>query len=237
MKKLNNFTVLVLMLITNYHVHAQDLTSINVGTTLPLYSYNATTKVITAQMSVRNRGFFNSAPFDVALFVINTATSTAYEIDRVTYGGLSFSQANNANTLQITGWTVDLDDRPSVPSGTYRLQARINDNQNASESDYNNNTEFFGSTTFVYSATLGVIENPNDVNSFIIRNPVKNTLEIDSSFQISEIIIYDMLGKIVSASPISNNSLDVSALRQGIYGIKITTESGKVISSKFIKEN
>jgi hypothetical protein len=235
MKKISSLLLLFLIL-SNHQMQAQDLTSINVGTTLPLYTFNSSTKVISAQMSVRNRGFFDSTDFDVALFVVNTNTNTEYEIDRVTYGGLPFSPANNGNTLQITNWTVDLDDKPQVPSGTYRLQARINDNQNATESNYSNNREFFGSMSFVYTATLGVIENPNNVNAFIIQNPVQNILKIDSSYSISEVILYDMFGKIVIANQISDNSFDVSYLKQGMYIIKIRTENDSTFTSKFIKE-
>lgn len=236
MKKICNLLLLFFLILSNHQVHSQDLTSINVGTTLPLYNFNSSTKVITAQMSVRNKGFFDSTSFDVALFLINTNTNVEYEIDRVNHDGLPFSPANNGNTLQITNWSVDLDDKPQVPSGTYRLQARINDNQNATESNYSNNRELFGSMSFVYTATLGVIENPNNADAFIIQNPVLNILRIESAYFISEIVLHDMTGKEVFTNQITNNSIDVSNLKQGMYLIKIRTENNSTFSSKFIKE-
>jgi len=235
MKKINTLFLLLLIFL-NHQVHAQDLTSINVGVTLPMYEFNSATKVITTQMSVRNRGFFDSSSFDVALFLINTSTNAEYEIDRVNYDGLTYTQANNANTLQITGWTVDLDNRPLVPSGTYRLQARINDNQNAFETNYGNNRELFGNVSFVYTSTLGVEENTRNVDFFIVQNPVQNVLKIESAYVISEIVIYDMLSKKVNASKLSNSSFDVSNLSRGLYIVKVRVESNRVFSMKFVKE-
>ena len=217
-------------------MHAQDLISLNVGTTLPSYTYAPTTKEITAQMTVRNVGFFNSNAFDVALFLRNINTSTEYEIDRTNFSGLSYNQLGNANTLYITNWIVDLDDKPQVPGGTYRVIARINDNQNAYETNYTNNQENFGNLSLVYTqASVGIKENNGSLNSTIFPNPTNGIFRIEfaeeKSINTEALVeIYTITGeKVYSLSTSASPSLlefDLSDHAKGIYFVKTTNKYG-----------
>ena len=83
-------------------------------------------------------------------------------------------------------------------------------------------------------ATLGTSEF-NSVEFDMYPNPVKNTLNIKSQEAISNVAVYDLLGKVVISSNKVNNFLDVSALSNGVYIIKLTSDKG-VVTKKFVKE-
>lgn len=210
---------------------AQDLVSLNVGTTLPDFTFNSSTNVLTVQMTVRNTGFFNSDPFDVAIFLRNTATNTDYEIDRNTYSGLPFTQAGQANTLYITGWDMDLDNESQLPSGNYRVQARINDNQNAEESNYNNNTEFFGNESFAFSSNTVSVTEVDFLNSiYIAPNPTTGKFRVvsgnvNAAQSLNSLKIYDLVGKCIYSKENfladGSTEVDMTAYRRGLYLVRI----------------
>ncbi len=70
----------------------------------------------------------------------------------------------------------------------------------------------------------------------IFPNPVSNELFISAeNLQITEISIYSISGQLIFKSNKDESSVDVSALKNGIYFIEITSDQGKMIK-KFIKE-
>jgi len=76
-----------------------------------------------------------------------------------------------------------------------------------------------------------------DPSPIIINpNPAQNILNIQTKETIKEVSVYDLLGKKVNTTQVSNNILDVSNLAQGMYILKMTVENDKSFSSKFIKE-
>ncbi|QHI39248.1 hypothetical protein IMCC3317_46530 [Kordia antarctica] len=84
------------------------------------------------------------------------------------------------------------------------------------------------------ASTLTIGE--NTLNKFsIYPNPVKNTLNINSQDAISNVAVYDLLGKMAISSTNVNNTLDVSELSNGVYIIKLTSNVG-VSTKRFIKE-
>jgi len=219
--------------------YSQDLTSINVGVTLPTYTFNASTNEITAQMTVRNVGFFNSNAFDVALFLKNVNTNTEYEIDRVNQSGLSYNQLNNANTLYITNWVVDLDSEPQVPLGTYRLIAKINDNQNATETNYTNNNELFGNKNFSYtSSSVGLKENLKQSSVSVYPNPTEEYLYLKTEGKsLSEFRLLAMDGRLLLKETITNSvaRIELADLPAGIYFAEISGPEF-LVTKKIIKE-
>ena len=50
-----------------------------------------------------------------------------------------------------------------------------------------------------------------------------------------KIIVYDVAGRIVSSNAVTENKVDLSALKKGNYILKIYTENG-FMSTKLIKE-
>lgn len=145
---------------------AQDLMSIKSSSynTQPGFIFTPSSSTLSVQLVIKNGGYYEATAFDVSAVIKNTATGTEYEIDRVDYQGLSNSPSTNQNILEITGWTINLKNKPQVPNGTYRLQARINDNKKAKESSYVNNTEVFGNESFNYGTSTTVVTTGNQPN-------------------------------------------------------------------------
>jgi len=216
-------------------IKGQDLVSINVGTTLPKITYNTTTSELTVQMTIRNTGFFNSTEFDVALFLKNVNTNQEIEIDRTSQSGLSYTQANNANTLQITNWKVKLENKSQVPSGDYRVIAKINDNKNATESNYNNNNENFGNESFKYEKSTTSIASLFEQKSFTIYpNPSTGfiNLALDNSLKNDKnatIEIFNAIGSKVQHVLVSDaqKPIDLTSFAKGVYYVKITSDNKK----------
>lgn len=229
----------------NGFMYSQDLVSLNVGTTLPQYTYDASSKVITAQMTVRNTGFFNCNAFDVALFLKDANSSAEYEIDRSNFSGLSYNQLNNANTLYITNWTVNLNNESQVPSGTYKVQAKINDNQDAFETNYTNNLENFGNSSFTYvQSVTGIQENANTFQLSVFPNPTTGIFRLElnkeqlASSKLS-IDIYNMVGEKVNAISLNgrDSSFDIDLTNQakGLYFVKLSSDQKSVTRKLILK--
>lgn len=229
----------------NSFMYSQDLVSLNVGTTLPQYTYDASSKVVTAQMTVRNTGFANSNAFDVALFLKDVNSSTEYEIDRSNYSGLSYNQLGNANTLYITNWTINLSNETQLPGGTYKVQARINDNQNAYETNYTNNQENFGNASFTYvQAVTGIKENASSFQASVFPNPSTGIFRLElhneqlTSSKLT-VDIYNALGeKVYSTFHIGSESsfdVDLSHQAKGLYFIKLSSEEKSVTQKLILK--
>lgn len=66
-------------------------------------------------------------------------------------------------------------------------------------------------------------------------NPANDVLNISSSSTITNIEVYDMLGKKVATNNNTKN-VNVAALEKGIYIVKVVQENGSVIAKQFIKE-
>lgn len=70
----------------------------------------------------------------------------------------------------------------------------------------------------------------------IAPNPVQDILSVQSNQAVKQIMVYDMLGKLIEMKRVTANSIDVSQLSKGIYMIKLTSDSNQVFVSKFVKE-
>lgn len=71
----------------------------------------------------------------------------------------------------------------------------------------------------------------------IYPNPASDRLYIDAGKEeISEMMICTLDGRTMNIIPDRENSLDISALPQGMYVLKVLTKAGNFSSSKFIKQ-
>lgn len=68
----------------------------------------------------------------------------------------------------------------------------------------------------------------------IYPNPVKNILKIETESVISKIEVYTLLGKEILKKESKN--IDVSALKQGLYFIKVTSSEGIETVKRFVKQ-
>ncbi|MDN5479003.1 MAG: T9SS type A sorting domain-containing protein, partial [Chryseobacterium sp.] len=85
----------------------------------------------------------------------------------------------------------------------------------------------------ISNATLSTSENIETKESLQFINPFQNELNFTSKEKIKSIEIYDETGRLVLEG--KNSTLDTSALERGVYMIKITMQSNKVVSKKGIK--
>ena len=74
-------------------------------------------------------------------------------------------------------------------------------------------------------------------NAFSVSpNPVKNTLSVQSRETVKEVLICDMLGKVLSVKASDKKAIDVSFLDRGLYIVKLTTVNNQTYTQKFLKE-
>ncbi len=96
------------------------------------------------------------------------------------------------------------------------------------------------SVTFVNNQAecnaLSIAENSFETQINLYPNPVKDSFRIqnDSNTTIAKISIYNILGKLVLQTNNTNNTIDVSTLKNGIYLVKITSDSTKIAIQKIV---
>ncbi|MCE3075711.1 T9SS type A sorting domain-containing protein [Chryseobacterium gwangjuense] len=81
-------------------------------------------------------------------------------------------------------------------------------------------------------ATTEVSKEKDDIS--IYPNPVKDLLNIQSKNEVIKAEIYDVTGRILRTTSVSNNTINVSDLTKGNYIIKLSTKD-KIITQNFIK--
>jgi len=81
---------------------------------------------------------------------------------------------------------------------------------------------------------VGINDNDNDNNVSIYPNPANNVINVNASSNINTVEVFNMMGQKVAAFDANNTTanINVSALANGIYTMRITTENG-VSNQKF----
>ena len=102
-----------------------------------------------------------------------------------------------------------------------------------------NNSGAIGDIRFIFVEALS--SEKFDTSSVFISNPVNDELTIKGLNQsIKQISVYDLLGKQVISSNLSNDTistkLDVSKLTNGLYIVKLQGENGASFTKKIVKE-
>jgi hypothetical protein len=116
-------------------------------------------------------------------------------------------------------------------------------------------SNLFSNTTYSYtvinpdgcskSGTFTTLtgQEPNAINDLNVNayvtlypNPAKNTLRISSEITFEKVQITNVIGAIVKAEALNNNSIDISELKPGVYFAKLTDSKGTTATKKFIKE-
>ena len=117
---------------------------------------------------------------------------------------------------------------------TYNSGILTSNSKTIASSDFEVQTGLAGKTlsgtlNFTYEEISGISE-IESASVKIYPNPVKDELKIESGdLTIKKVEILDVTGKVVG------NSINVSALSQGIYFVKIETDKG-IITRKLVKE-
>jgi len=91
-------------------------------------------------------------------------------------------------------------------------------------------------TSFSADCGTAAISELDETSFAVYPNPVKDVLTINTnnSVIISQIILYDVMGKQLIAT--TNTTLDISNLNKGVYFIRIMTSDKKVFTKKIIKQ-
>ena len=82
---------------------------------------------------------------------------------------------------------------------------------------------------------LGIHENDNINEIIAYPNPVKDNLHFETTKQILKAEIYDINGRIINATGVNNNAINLNGLKTGHYIVKIFTDS-EVLYTQIIKE-
>lgn len=109
--------------------------------------------------------------------------------------------------------------------------------KNGGVTDTNDNASDFVAATPAprNSATLSVAEN-NISGLKIYPNPAKTNLFVTSdNFEAKQVEIFNVLGKMVLSTTVTNAPVNVSALSNGVYMVKVT-EEGKTATRKLVIE-
>jgi len=93
-------------------------------------------------------------------------------------------------------------------------------------------TAIFAGTGF---CDVGIEQNTDTFRAKIYPNPVKNTIRIQTSSKIEQIIIYDVNGRLLKQLSNPLEEINISDLANGIYFVKIFTQES-IITRKIIKE-
>lgn len=90
------------------------------------------------------------------------------------------------------------------------------------------------SSCVIYS-TVGIEELP-EAHITLAPNPVKDLLNIHSDEPIRSVEVFNVAGKTQLISVLDNNTLDMSGLSEGVYILKIATETGRKNTLRVVKQ-
>lgn len=71
----------------------------------------------------------------------------------------------------------------------------------------------------------------------IFPNPSSHKITFASTELIKSYVIYDAMGKVVVKNSNSNNQVDISKLKSGMYFLILQSENGSKEALKFVKAN
>lgn len=123
--------------------------------------------------------------------------------------------------------TVDVTASPITEIGGFMIRQGGNSNTPTIEIDelkISTATTYLGSTSFNAIEGFTMYPNPSNGNTLYFSTVANAELDVQ---------VYDMLGKQVINSKVSNNALNISGLNQGIYIVKVT-EEGKTATRKLV---
>jgi hypothetical protein len=102
--------------------------------------------------------------------------------------------------------------------------------------DYINNPDI--NQTFHVQEGASLSNNPVEVQTTfrLYPNPTDSFLHIDSNMTFTQASIYDISGKLVMETQVTNQSISVNELAQGTYILLLRNQEGKYLSNRFIKK-
>jgi hypothetical protein len=84
-----------------------------------------------------------------------------------------------------------------------------------------------------FGTNLSEVSSQEPINLY--PNPARNVLNITAPINSGEVEIFNLLGSRVLVTNLESGSIDISALKQGIYTLRIANKNGQSIVQKFVK--
>jgi hypothetical protein len=183
-------------------------------------------------------------------FTFGTPTAVnPLPIELLSFNGFSAANGNQLNWSTATETNNNYFDlERSSNANEYSKIATINgagnststkeysfiDNHQLNEINYYRLKQVDYNGDFTYSNVIS-IDNINAENSSVqvYPNPSNDIVNIISSTNITEIMIYNMMGELVYSS--ANNNIQFSPLSKGIYVVKALSKEGNTTNTKFVK--
>lgn len=197
------------------------------------YSYNppgANGIITSIAVDVVENDGSSASSFEVAMYLYDQSTSTAYILDP-----MNVSYISGYGVYSITNWNVDINNTPGIPAGTYRLGFYVDSNSDISESDENNNAGLLSGNINYTPSANGIEANSILANSLnLFPNPANEMATVNFTLEESSAVtlnIYDMTGKLVQV--VTNNDqmlagdysmkIETATLPEGAYFITLTS--------------
>jgi len=135
--------------------------------------------------------------------------------------------------------TLDIDlasARPEWTGTAQDFQVALRNTANAGNATDANGTLEIDRIVFDNNATLNIEQfNANEIS--IYPNPAKNVVNISANSEIKMVRVLDITGKLVlTENALSNNSINVSNLKTGVYILNVTLANGNQSTKKLIKQ-
>ena len=135
--------------------------------------------------------------------------------------------------------TLDIDlasARPEWTGTAQDFQVALRNTANAGNATDANGTLEIDRIVFDNNATLNIEQfNTNEIS--IYPNPAKNVVNISANSEIKMVRVLDITGKLVlTENALSNNSINVSNLKTGVYILNVTLANGNQSTKKLIKQ-
>ena len=141
---------------------------------------------------------------------------------------ITAAQVDNGSTdnCGIESLVLDITDFTSADLGENTVTLTV--------TDASGNSTTAEATVTVEDSTLSTNEFEN-ANVSLYPNPATSQITIEATgIKITEVSIYDLTGKIVKTS--ENSQINVSNLPSGVYLVRLTDDTGRMMTRKFIKD-
>ncbi len=158
----------------------------------------------------------------------------SYSLDGITYTQADLSQTSFDVTQDFVVVEIDFTAITGVNNNAnFKIQIGFTGNTTGDSGNNRFDNITLKGTEINLSAPSQIAANYQ-----VFPNPFKSNVQIISSFQMTELTIYDMVGKNIMRKSVDNTtdaSIDLSALNNGVYLLKIKTAEG-FITHKLVKD-
>ena len=175
-----------------------------------------------------------------AAAISNNPAPTPNEFSFDLINNVNWTATSDQSWLSLSSISLTSKSPQKTITGNGDAKITLTADENTTGAMRSSNVEISGegvpSKTLIVSqtATLGVNSSTLSLTT-LYPNPTSDILNIETQQKISKIEIFDLSGKLVKSVEGKAKNISVSNLTNGMYLIKLYTESG-VMNSKFIKK-